>query len=184
MRRVRFSVATSLDGYIAGPNGEIDWITMDPDIDFGSLMDSFDTALLGRKTYEMTWKQGGGGGMAGLHAFVFSHTLNQADCPGVVVSHSPSDTVQSLKSVKGKDIWLFGGGGLFKSFLELGLVDSVELAVIPILLGGGVPLLPPPASLARLELLGHRVYPKTGTVALTYSPVCNSFKPSPLCGPA
>lgn len=169
MRRVRFSVATSLDGYIAGPNGEIDWITMDPDIDFDSLMSSFDTVLLGRKTYEMT-RNHGGGGMAGMRTYVFSHALSQVDCPGVVVSHSPSEAIQGLKSAKGKDIWLFGGGGLFKSLLELGLVDSVELAVIPILLGGGVPLLPPPASLARLKLLGHRVYPKSGTVALTYSP--------------
>lgn len=60
MRRVRFSVAVSLDGYIAGPNGEFDWILMDPDIDFGALMGAFDTVLLGRKTYEVTRQQAGG----------------------------------------------------------------------------------------------------------------------------
>ncbi|HSE51965.1 MAG TPA: dihydrofolate reductase family protein, partial [Gemmatimonadales bacterium] len=110
MRRVRFSVAMSLDGYIAGPNGEIDWIVMDPDIDFGSLMGSFDTVLLGRKTYEVTRGQGGGG-MPGMKAYVFSRTLRQADCPGVVVSGNPAETVAALKEAKaGKDIWLFGGG--------------------------------------------------------------------------
>ena len=168
MRRVRLSVAMSLDGYIAGPNGESDWIVMDPDIDFGSLMGSFDTVLLGRKTYEVTRRQGGGG-MPGMKVYVFSRTLRQADCPGVIVSDHPAETVAALKAAEGKDIWLFGGGALFRSLLELGLVDSVEVAVIPVLLGGGLPLLPSPASRSTLRLVNHRIYPKTGTVLLEYA---------------
>ena len=169
MRRVRFSVAMSLDGYIAGPNGEIDWIVIDPDIDFGALMVAFDTLLLGRKTYEATRQQGGTGGMPGMEAYVFSRTLRQADCPGVTVSHQPADTLAVLKAARGKDIWLFGGGSLFRSLLELGLVDAVEVAVIPVLLGGGLPLLPHPAKEAKLRLVSHRVYEKTGTVSLEYA---------------
>ena len=138
MRRVRFSVAMSLDGYIAGPNGESDWIVMDPDIDFGSLMGSFDTILLGRKTYEVTRGQGGGG-MPGMKVYVFSHTLRQADCPGVIVSDNAAESVAALKGAEGKDIWLFGGGSLFRSLLELGLVDSVEVAVIRRLPANGAP---------------------------------------------
>lgn len=168
MRRVRFSVAMSLDGYIAGPNGESDWIVMDPDIDFGSLMGSFDTILLGRKTYEVTRGQGGGG-MPGMKVYVFSHTLRQAECPGVIVSDNPAESVAALKGAEGKDIWLFGGGSLFRSLLELGLVDSVEVAVIPVLLGGGLPLLPHPATRSTLRLVNHRIYPKTGTVSLEYA---------------
>ena len=61
MRRVRFSVAMSLDGYLAGPNGEADWIVMDPDIDFGALMNAFDTVIMGRKTYEVTKQYTGAG---------------------------------------------------------------------------------------------------------------------------
>ena len=169
MRRVRFSVAMSLDGYIAGPKGESDWIVMDPDIDFGALMGAFDTVLLGRKTYEAT-RHHGSSGMPGMQAYVFSRTLNQVDCPGVIVSNKPTETLATLKASRGKDIWLFGGGSLFRSLLDLGLVDAVEVAVIPVLLGGGVPLLPHPAKQAKLRLVTHRVYEKTGTVSLQYAP--------------
>ncbi len=169
MRRVRYSVAMSLDGFIAGPKGEIDWILMDPDIDFGALMGAFDTVLLGRKTYEATRQQGGGGGMPGMQAYVFSRTLRQTDCTGVTVSDNPAETVAALKATSGKDIWLFGGGSLFSSLLQLGLVDAVEVAIIPVLLGGGLPLLPHPARTAKLKLMKHRIYEKTGTIALEYS---------------
>ena len=130
MRRVRFSVAMSLDGYIAGPKGEIDWIVIDPDIDFGALMGAFDTVLLGRKIYEATRQQGGGAAKPGVPTYVFSRTLRQADCPGVSVSDNPIETLTTLKATAGKDIWLFGGGSLFSSFLQLGLVDSVEVTII------------------------------------------------------
>jgi dihydrofolate reductase len=159
----------SLDGYIAGPNGEFDWIVMDPDIDFQALFAGFDTALMGRKTYEATKQQGGGGGMLGMRVYVFSHTLDPAAHPGVVISNDPKASVEALKTQAGKDIWLFGGGSLFASLLQLGLVDSVEVAIIPVLLGGGVPLLPPPAKLAKLTLVKQRVYEKTGIVLLEYA---------------
>jgi dihydrofolate reductase len=168
MRRVRFSAAVSLDGYIAGPHGESDWIVMDPDIDFGALMGAFDTILLGRKTYEAT-RQHGGGGMPGMHAYVFSRTLRQEDCPGVTVSLNLRETVAELKGRPGKDIWLFGGGELLRSLLDLRLVDAVELAVIPVLLGNGLPLAPHLAKQTRLKLTNHRVYQKTGTVSLEYA---------------
>jgi dihydrofolate reductase len=75
----------------------------------------------------------------------------------------------AIKAKAGKDIWLFGGPSLFHSLLDLGLVDTVEVAVIPVLLGGGLPLLPPPAKRAKLKLTKHRLYEKTGTVALEYA---------------
>src|SRR4051812_3515651 len=108
MRRVRYSVAMSLDGFIAGPKGESDWIVMDPEIDFKALMGSFDTILMGRGTYDGARKQGhGGGGMPGMSAYVFSRSLSQKDCPGVIVSSDPKTMIAALKAKPGKDIWLF-----------------------------------------------------------------------------
>jgi dihydrofolate reductase len=156
MRRVRYSVAMSLDGFIAGPKGESDWIVMDPEIDFKTLIGSFDTILMG------------GGGMPGLSAYVFSRSLSQKDCPGVVVSSDPKATIAEIKTKPGKDLWLFGGGGLFRSLIDLRLVDAIEVSVIPVVLGSGTPLLPE-GKRHKLKLEKQRVYAKTGTLGLEYS---------------
>src|SRR5262245_48666171 len=174
MRRIVYSVAMSLDGYIAGPNGEADWIVMDPDLGpaFEELYSRFDAVLIGRKTWQAMAGQGGGGAgpFKGWSILVFSHTLTSIMQPGVtLVSGVAKETLTRLKRSPGKDIWLFGGGGLFRSLLDLGLVDSVGVGVIPVLLGGGIPFLPPGASRASLRLTEHKVYPKTGTVALEYA---------------
>jgi dihydrofolate reductase len=121
----------SLDGYLAGPNGEADWILMDPDIDFSALMNAFDTVIMGRKTYEATKQMSGGAAMPGTQVYVISRTLKQEDCPDVTVSNNAAGTVATLKAATGKDIWLFGGGELFRSLLTLGLDDSVEVAERP-----------------------------------------------------
>jgi dihydrofolate reductase len=170
VRRLRYQVASSLDGYIAGPHGEFDWIVMDPDIDFATLFAQFDTAVMGRKTFLTTLEQGGSGAMPGLDVVVFSRTLRPADYPAVsIVNRDPAEHVRSLKAKSGKDIWLFGGGELFRTLLAAGLVDTVEPAVVPVLLGAGIPLLPSPASRTTLSLSGHRLYPKSGIVLLEYT---------------
>jgi dihydrofolate reductase len=168
MRQVVYSVAMSLDGYIAGPAGESDWIVIDPEIDFEAMFTRFDVILMGRKTYETT-RTHQGESTPGIESYVFSRTLKQADCRGVTVSDNPSQTVSALKEQPGKDIWLFGGGELFQSLLKVGLVDRVSVAIMPVLLGGGVPLLPDSQSRARLRLIEHQCYAKTGTMSLEYA---------------
>jgi len=168
VRRIRYQVAASLDGYIAGPNGEADWIIMDPDIDFAALFNQFDTFLMGRGTFE-TMAQQGSAATPGMKTLVFSRTLQQRDHPDVtIVADNARETLIALREESGKDIWLFGGGSLFRSLLDMELVDTVEVAVIPVLLGGGIPLLPTPATQTKLKLSGHRVY-KTGIVLLEYA---------------
>src|SRR5215203_7397627 len=114
----------SLDDYIAGPNGETDWIIMDPDIDFGALFDQFNTFLMGRRMFEGVAGTGGGG-QPGVQTIVFSRTLRQQDYPNLtIVSENPEQALADLRAKPSKDNWLFGGGllfgggSLFRSLLE------------------------------------------------------------------
>jgi dihydrofolate reductase len=167
-RSVRYGVAMSLDGYIAGPNGEADWIVMDPEIDFGAIFARYDTLVMGRGTFEAMKAMGGGGEMPGVNVIVVSRTMSPGEHPGVTVATDVATVIADLQQRTGKDIWLFGGGQLFRSCLELGLVDAVDVAVIPVLLGGGIPLLPPPAPRTSLTLRNRRVYEQSGIVSLEY----------------
>src|SRR5262245_21494537 len=171
MRLVRYGGAMSLDGYIAGPHGEYDWIVMDPDIDFAGQMQQFDTFLIGRKTFEAMVRMGTADSAPptpGIQNIVFSRTMNPADYPNVVMASDAVRVVTELRAKPGKDIALFGGGELFRSLLAAGLVDRVEVSLIPVLLGGGIPLLATPADRAKLTLRKQRLYKKTGTVGLEY----------------
>lgn len=170
MRRVRYAVAASLDGYIAGPNGEADWVVTDPDVDFESVYRKFDTILVGRRTFE-PMVRAGRTVIPGMKTFVFSRTLRPEDHPEVtVVAGGAEQAVAELRAGPGKDIWLFGGGQLFAALLNAGLVDAVEVAVMPVLLGCGTPLLPPPAPGGRCEmtLVSHKAS-KVGIVSLEYA---------------
>ncbi|MGA8671052.1 MAG: dihydrofolate reductase family protein [Terracidiphilus sp.] len=171
MRKIRYAVAMSLDGHIAGPHGEYNWIAPDPEVDFAAFWTQFETLLMGRRTYELAVQARGKDAFTaftGVTSIVFSRTLKQPEHPYVTLLPELNvDRVKGLKAENGKDIWLFGGGNLFRSFLDAGLVDSVEIAVLPILLGDGIPLLPPPYSPTTLRLTSHRLY-ASGRMPLAY----------------
>lgn len=168
MRRVLYRVAASLDGYIAGPRGEVDWIVHDPAVDFAKVYEQVDTVLLGRRTYELTRQPGAPPWPQGWQVYVFSRTLPPQDHPGVTVVRADAGVrVAELRAARGREIWLFGGGSLFRSLLEAHQVDLVEVLVMPVLLGGGIPLLEVGAPLTRLALEHVQKY-ASGLVGLRY----------------
>ena len=171
MRHICYSVAMSLDGFIGGPDGEYDWIPTEPEIDWGAFMGRFDTVLMGRRSYEASLTSPGGGAMPGIQTYVFSSTLRQEDHPGVtIVNEKAKATLAKLRQSPGKEIWLFGGGELFRSLLELGEVDRIEVGLVPALLGKGIPFLPGLDHIRRLRLIKSHSYP-TGIMMLTYEVV-------------
>lgn len=171
MRQLRYSVAASLDGCIAGPNGEYDWIPMDPDIDFVELYNRFSAIVMGRRSYDVFVASPGPPGPS-LPTYVYSRSLPEGERDGITFARDAAPHVSRLKEAgDGKPIWLWGGGELFRELAEAGLVDGVDIAIVPVLLGGGVPLFPSSSARLRLDLRGHTVYPKTGTLFLEYDVV-------------
>jgi dihydrofolate reductase len=167
MRKLRYSVAMSLDGFIAGPNGEYDWIVMDPDFDWNALYGQFDTLVMGRRTYETMRERGMSPKSMGMKAVVVSNTLASDQHGDVtIVSGNVAESVASLKAEPGKDIWLCGGGVSFRYLLDAGLMDGIDVAVVPVLLGSGVPLLPE-GQRCRLKLVESKTRP-SGIVMLKY----------------
>jgi dihydrofolate reductase len=173
-RRVVYQVASSLDGFIATEDGGYDWIPNDPDVDMAAVVARIDPLVMGRLTYEVMLAQEGGvteAGIIGRPAVVFSRTLDPAAHPHVTVTaDDPAAVVARLKQEPGGDIWLFGGGSLFRQLVDAGQVDVVEIAVIPMLLGSGIPLLPKGARVP-LVLRSQRLFDRVGTVMLEYDVV-------------
>jgi dihydrofolate reductase len=167
MRQLRYSVASSVDGYIAGPNGEFDWIVIDPEIDFAALYASFGALVMGRRSYDVFAATGGAVG-GPLPTYVYSRSLPEGERGGVTIVRDAVAHVQQLKRGDGKPIWLWGGGDLFRELAVAGLVDGVDVALIPVVLGGGLPLMAAPGPTLGLRLRSHRLYAATGTLMLEY----------------
>jgi dihydrofolate reductase len=168
MRRLVYCVATSLDGFIAGPNGEYDWIAPDSGIDFRKIYAKYDTLLMGRRTFDVAKTRGDMLTGTGMKIVVVSTTLEPAAHPGLTILASRvPESVAALKAEPGKDIWLMGGSVLFRSLVDSGLVDAVEISVFPVLLGAGTPLLPEGGRVA-LHLEESTALP-SGVLMLSYS---------------
>lgn len=155
MPRLRYNVAASLDGYIASPDGSTTWIVEDPTIDFPALHAEFDYFIMGRKTYRVmqSFADNPLSKRPKESVIVASRTMSQRDFPDVtVIQENVLDYIRRLKTNDGKDIWLMGGGHLAAQCLEAHLVDTVEVAIMPTLLGTGINLISSVPQNIKLEL--------------------------------
>ncbi len=168
MRKVILEVAVSIDGLIEGPNGEYDWCFNDQDYGLTEFANSVDTIFYGRKSYELFAAQFTESDPSKKN-YVFSRTLKKAK-DATIISKNIAEEVAKIKKQKGKNIWLFGGSSLVTSFVNLGLVDEIRMAVHPIILGAGKPLFIEIKDRKKLKLLTTKVY-STGLVSLHYKVV-------------
>ena len=159
MRTVTYGAACTLDGFIAGKNEEIDWLSYNKDVSqiMREYWKSIDTILMGRKTWDFAVKMGGGGSSAGMRTFVFSRTLKSIDVQGVeLVRDNAAAVVRDLKAGEGKGICMMGGGDLARSLFAADLIDEVGLNVHPVLLGAGIPFFTDAGRRVPLELISSR----------------------------
>jgi len=174
MRKVVYGAACSLDGFIATPDGGVDWLHWSDDVNkiAAEYWSSTDTLVMGRKTWEVAAAMNPGaadGGMSGMQSYVFSRTLRHIDRPGVqLVSEDAGAFVGALKKKKGKNIIVFGGGIFARSLFEADVIDEVGLNVHPVILGSGVPFFLDPNRRIKLSLTQCRQI-QGGCVLLDYA---------------
>jgi dihydrofolate reductase len=169
LRKIILGLGISLDGYIARLDGSVDFLFMPEDYSMADFLASVDTAVMGRKTYEVALKMGGGFGSSKMDSFVFSRTLAPPSrCSGVtLVRESPVEFVESLRQRPGKHVWLMGGGELARDFLRADLVDELYIGIVPVLIGEGIPLFPSGFPQREFSLIENKTYSK-GMITLKY----------------
>jgi dihydrofolate reductase len=171
-RNVIVHIAASADGYIARPDGDLDWLTSRPApkgfYGMNAFMKSIDTMVLGRKTYEAGLRLGGTFDSKS-RAIVFSRHAPPADAPPGVefVNGAIGPFVSRLRELPGKNIWLMGGGELIASFLDERAIDEFVISVVPVFIGDGIPLIARRHRHVPLELLSTERF-DDGLVQLHY----------------
>jgi len=166
MRKIILNLAVSLDGYIEGPNGEFDWCFTDQDYGMSEFLKGVDDIFFGRKSYEA---------LIGMDTnpypdkakFVFSENPGYA-ATNAITLRAHLIKISEIKESRGNDIWLFGGAELFNKFLDMDLVDELQLSVHPLLLGKGTPLFTSRNKITRFNLAETKSY-STGLVQLIYT---------------
>ena len=172
VRKIVLGLGSSLDGYIARPDGAVDFLFMPKDYSMASFFASVDTAIMGRKTLEVGLKMSGGSLPASsMVTYVFSRSKPAGKADGwTFVNESPADFVSKLRQHPGKDIWHMGGGELAREFLKADLIDELHIGIIPVLLGEGIPLFPSGFPQRNFSLIENKTYSK-GMIALRYQRV-------------
>ena len=166
-RKVRLFIATSLDGYIAGPGESLDWLFSDADYGYDAFIAAVDTLAMGRRTYEVM-KRFEEWPYDGLATTVFTRNEQPPHDRRVnFTSRPPAEWLRDLDRVPGGDVWIVGGGVLIREFLDAQLVDEMTISIHPVVLGGGTPLFPPGPHRHKLRLAHVHSYP-SGLVSSTY----------------
>jgi len=169
MRKVVLGLGISLDGYIARPDGAVDFLFMPKDYSMRPFFATIDTAIMGRKTYDDALKLGGGFGASKTKSYVFSHSQPPGERGSVTfVNESPRIFVENLRKRPGKNIWLMGGGELARDFLKDDVVDELYIGIVPLLIGEGRPLFPSGFPQRPFTLLESKTFSK-GMIALKYA---------------
>lgn len=177
MRNVILDLAVTLDGFIEGLNGEIDWCIIDDDMNFDGFLSTIDTIFYGRVSYDIwgnfkpeinapkaelkLWE-----GVHSKKKYVFS-SQSRIDNNATFINFDISEKVAEIKKQSGKDIWLYGGAGLIKTFIQLGLIDIYRISIHPIVLGSGKPLFENLKERIDLTLIKTNIF-KSGVVQLVY----------------
>ncbi|MGG2015278.1 dihydrofolate reductase family protein [Bacillus sp. S10(2024)] len=177
-RRIILDLAVTLDGFIEGENGEVDWCIMDSEMGFIHFLNQIDTILYGRKSYDLwgqftpeiedtstekeIWRS-----VHNKKKYVFSRTQKGTDNKAIFINNNIFEEVNKLKNKPGKDIWLYGGASLITTFINLGLVDEFRLSVHPVILGEGKPLFIDIKQRLNLKMVHTRTF-SSGVVQLIY----------------
>jgi dihydrofolate reductase len=168
MRSVVLSLGMSVDGYIARPDGAVDFLFMPGDFSMAPFLATIDTAIMGRKTLDAAVRMSGSSYKADMPTYVFSRSQPPGKRDGLeFVNQSPESLVEHVRKRQGKDIWLMGGGDLARDFLQADVVDALDLGIVPTLLGAGIPLFPAGFPQRDFQLVEHQAYSK-GLVVLKY----------------
>lgn len=174
MRKVVFGGANSLDNYFARKDDAVDWLMWSDEVAkvMANYWKTFDTIVMGRRTYEVALRMGvGGGAYPGVKNYVFSRTMKQSPKSKVknleIISEDAAEFVRKLKAEEGKDICVMGGGLLAKSLFEADLIDEIGFNIHPVLLGSGIPVFHEMDHQIDLELLECKGL-KNGCVMVTY----------------
>jgi dihydrofolate reductase len=180
MRKVILSAAVTLDGYIARPDGSVDYLfmTKDAEKELSSFFATIDIIVFGRKTLDAAKAMSGGSYKSPMNipAYVFSRTQPPGERDGVIFTNqTPAAWVRKIRSRPGKHIWHMGGGELARAFFEADLIDELALHVVPILLGSGIPFFPPAFPQRDFVLVENKTYSKS-SIGLTYRRVRSQSK--------
>jgi dihydrofolate reductase len=173
MRKIIYSVGTSLDGYIARQDGSVDFLHLRPsNYSMGPFFKTIDVGLMGRKTYEAGVRMNGGKFESyGLRCYIFSRSLPEGEHGlATFVREEPKRLVEELRKKKGKHIWLLGGGELTREFLKEDLVDELYLGIVPVVVGQGIPMFAAGFPQREFTLTESKSY-SGGLIALKYERV-------------